>query len=101
VTIASNLAWVLATSPEAIHRNGHEAVRLAEWACNATAYKSPPLLDTLAAAYAEAGQFDQAVSTTLQAIEIVRSNPKSPTSTLESRLELYRAGRPYRESAGK
>jgi hypothetical protein len=41
------------------------------------------------------------VSTTLQAIEIVRSNPKSPTSTLESRLELYRAGRPYRESAGK
>ena len=101
VTIASNLAWVLATSPEAIHRNGHEAVRLAEWACNATAYKSPPLLDTLAAAYAEAGQFDQAVRTTLQAIEIVHSNPKSPTSALESRLELYRAGRPYRESAGK
>jgi tetratricopeptide (TPR) repeat protein len=101
VTIASNLAWILATSPEAMQRNGHEAVRLAEWACKATAYKSPPLLDTLAAAYAEVGQFDKAVSTTLKAIEIVHSNPKSPTSTLESRLELYRAGRPYHESGGK
>ncbi len=101
VTIASNLAWVLATSPEAIHRDGREAVRLAEWACKATAYKSPPLLDTLAAAYAEAGQFDEAVSTTLQALEIVRANPASSTATLESRLELYRAGKPYRESAGQ
>ena len=101
VTITSNLAWVLATSPEAMHRNGPEAVRLAEWACKATAYKSPPLLDTLAAAYAEAGQFDQAVSTTLQAIEIVRTNPASSTAELESRLQLYKAGKPYRESAGR
>jgi Flp pilus assembly protein TadD len=101
VTIASNLAWVLATCPEAIHRDGQEAVRLAEWACKATAYKSPPLLDTLAAAYAEAGQFDQAVRTTLQAIEIIRTSPTSSTAAMESRLELYRAGRPYRESAAQ
>ena len=99
VSIASNLAWVLATSPETMHRNGHRAVELAEWACKATAYKSPPLLDTLAAAYAEAGQFDQAVETTLQAIEIVRTDAKASTATLESRLKLYRAGRPYHESA--
>ncbi len=101
VTIASNLAWVLATSPETMHRNGHRAVQLAEWACKATAYKSAPVLDTLAAAYAEAGQFDKAVRTTLQAIEIVRSDPKASTATLESRLKLYRTGRPYRESAGQ
>jgi Flp pilus assembly protein TadD len=101
ISVANNLAWVLATSPEAKHRNGPRAVQLAEWACKTTAYKSPPLLDSLAAAYAEVGQFDQAVRTTLQAIEIVRINPKVSTTTLESRLELYRAGRPYRESAGQ
>jgi Flp pilus assembly protein TadD len=101
VAIASNLAWVLATSPEAIHRDGDRAVQLAEWACKATAHKSPPLLDTLAAAYAEVGQFDQAVRTTIQAIEVVRSNSKASTATLESRLKLYRAARPYRESAGQ
>ena len=101
VTVASNLAWVLATSPETIHRDGPRAVRLAEFACKSTAYKSPPLLDTLAAAYAEVGQFDQAVRTTLQAIEIVRSNPRASTATLESRLVLYRAGKPYRESSGQ
>jgi len=101
ITVASNLAWLLATSPEKKHRDGPRAVRLAELACKATAYKSPPLLDTLAAAYAEVGQFDQAIRITLQAIEIVRSNPKASTATLESRLKLYRDGKPYRESAGQ
>jgi len=59
------------------------------------------LLETLAAAYAEVGKFDQAEKTILQAIEIIRRNPKTSTETLESRLKLYRAGKPYRESAGK
>ena len=97
VAVASNLAWVLATSPEAKHRNGVRAVRLAEWACKATTYKSPPLLATLSAAYAEAGQFEQAISSTLKAIGIVQKNPNASTTTLESRLELYKAGKPYRE----
>ncbi len=101
VTIVNNLAWLLATAPEAAHRDGPRAVRLAEWACKATSYKSPPLLDSLAAAYAETGQFDQAIRTTQQAIEIVRSNPKASTATLESRLVLYRAGQPYREPPPK
>jgi tetratricopeptide (TPR) repeat protein len=101
VTVANNLAWVLATCPEAVYRDGPRALRLAEWACKATSYKSPPLLDSLAAAYAEVGQFDQAVRTTQQAMEIVRSNPKASTETLASRLELYEAGRPYREPASK
>jgi Tol biopolymer transport system component/Flp pilus assembly protein TadD len=98
VTIVNNLAWLLATSPEAAQRDGPRAVRLAEWACKTTSYKSPPLLDSLAAAYALTGQFDRAIRTTEQAIEIVRRNPKASTETLESRLKLYRAGRPYREA---
>jgi len=101
VAIVNNLAWLLATSPEATHRDGPRAVRLAEWACKTTSYKSPPLLDSLAAAYAQIGQFDQAIRTTEQAIEIVRRNPKASTETLESRLKLYRAGLPYREPPPK
>ncbi|MCL5279923.1 MAG: tetratricopeptide repeat protein [Planctomycetes bacterium] len=98
VTIVNNLAWLLATSPQATQRDGPRAVRLAEWACKTTSYKSPPLLDSLAAAYAQIGQFDQAIRTTEQAIAIVRTNPKASTATLESRLKLYQAGRPYREA---
>jgi Tol biopolymer transport system component/Flp pilus assembly protein TadD len=98
VTIINNLAWLLATSPEATQRDGPRAVRLAEWACKTTSYKSPPLLDSLAAAYARIGQFDRAIHTTEQAIEIVRRNPKASTETLESRLKLYRAGLPYHEA---
>jgi Tol biopolymer transport system component/Flp pilus assembly protein TadD len=101
VTVVNNLAWLLATSPEATLRDGRRAVRLAEWACQSTSHKSPPLLDSLAAAYAETGQFDLAIRTTLQAIEIVRGNPKASTNTLESRLTLYKAGKPYHESPPK
>lgn len=98
VTVANNLAWLLATCPEPRYRNGPRALRLARQACEATGHKSPPLLDSLAAAYAETGQFDQAVAITRQALEIVRRNPKVSTETLKSRLRLYEAGKPYRES---
>jgi len=101
VTIANNLAWLLATCPEAAYRDGPRALRLAQWACKATSHKSPPLLDSLAAAYAEVGQFDEAVKVARQAIETVRTNPKASTETLESRLALYLAGKPCRESAKK
>ena len=101
VSVANNLAWLLATCPDAAYRDGPRALRLAEWACKATSHQSPPLLDSLAAAYAEVGQFDEAVRVTRQAIEIVRSNPKASTETLESRLALYLAGKPCRESAKK
>jgi Flp pilus assembly protein TadD len=101
VSVANNLAWLLATCPEGTYRDGPRAVRLAEWACKATSFKSPPLLDSLAAAYAESGRFEEAIRITRQAIEIVRGNPKASTEALESRLSLYLAGKPYRESARK
>ena len=59
----NNLAWALATSPEDGLRNGAEAVRLAEHACELTHYREPLFLGTLAAAYAEAGRFPEAVTT--------------------------------------
>lgn len=101
VTIVNNLAWLLATSPQAAQRDGPRALRLAQWACQATSNKSPPLLDSLAAAYAETGQFEQAIRTTEQAIEIVRRNPKASTETLESRLKQYKESKPYHEAESR
>ncbi|MCU0916364.1 MAG: tetratricopeptide repeat protein [Planctomycetes bacterium] len=97
VSLANNLAWLLATCPEGMFRDGPRALQLAEWACQATAYKSPPLLDSLAAAYAEVGRFDEAVRTIQKAIAIVRGNPKASTAILESRLGLYQAAKPCRD----
>ena len=59
----NNLAWILAASADPQVRNGPEAVLLAERACKLTDYKKPLLVGTLAAAYAEAGRFPEAVAT--------------------------------------
>jgi hypothetical protein len=61
VEALANLAWILATDPDADLRNGSEAVELATRACKETSYRQVTLIETLAAAYAEAGQFDRAV----------------------------------------
>ena len=65
---ANNLAWLLATHPDAELRDGAEAVRVAERMCEAVPAPPPVLLDTLSAAYAEAGRFDDALRTVDRAI---------------------------------
>ncbi|MFT5110024.1 MAG: tetratricopeptide (TPR) repeat protein, partial [Pseudoalteromonas tetraodonis] len=95
---ANNLAWVLATHPAEAQRNGKEAVRLAERACEITGEKIPPLLGTLAAAHAEAGEFEKAVAVGRRAVEAAREFSKEEMATrLEERLKLYRAGKAYRD----
>jgi tetratricopeptide (TPR) repeat protein len=89
-------AWVRATSPDAALRDGVGAVRWAESACALTDYANPQYLDTLAAAYAEAGRFADAGRVARQAIELAGSDEKT-AAALRSRLALYEAERPYRE----
>jgi tetratricopeptide (TPR) repeat protein len=97
----NNLAVLLATAPEAGLRNGAEAVQLAERACALTANRNPVLLTTLAAAYAEAGRFEEAIQTAQQAIKFAReAAPKSWSSAtcsccsiLPPRRALSSAGR--------
>jgi tetratricopeptide (TPR) repeat protein len=91
----NRLAWFLATCPEAAIRDGAEAVRLAEKAVAASNRKVPIYLDTLAAAYAEAGQFDKAVAVQKETIAISTSN--QARQWYASRLKLYEAKTPYRE----
>ena len=94
----NNLAWILATHPEPQLRDGAEAVRLAERACELTHYESPATLDTLGAAYAEAGQFDQAVKTAQQAIQLaLAAGNEELAKDVQRHLQLYRAEQPWRE----
>ena len=94
----NNLAWIRATHPNPKFRNGAEAVEFAEQACELVKEKNPSLLDTLAAAYAEAGRFPEAVARVEEAISLAASvGPGGLVPELERRLQGYRAGRPYRE----
>jgi tetratricopeptide (TPR) repeat protein len=98
VGVLNNLAWLLATSPDAAVRNGAEAVTLAERACRLTENKQPVLIGTLAAAYAEAGRFADAVQTAEKARDLAQKlDLKDLADRNTQLLELYRAGKPYRE----
>ena len=91
-----NLAWLLATHPSAEFRNGSEAVRYAEQARHmADAVELPQALDTLAASYAEAGRFQQAVATAEEAIQTAEGQGnESLASAIRDRRKLYQAGKP-------
>ena len=93
------LAWMLATHPDASVRNGAEAVKLAERACALTEFKNPHYLDVLGAALAEAGRFPEAVAMVEKALQLVKGTPTvGAAGEYAARLELYRAGRAYRQA---
>lgn len=92
---ANNLAWLLATSPEASLRDGAEAVDLAE-GCVAIR-RSPSTLDTLAAALARAGRFEEAVAVQEEALRLNRASQEVPQADLEGRLASYVSGKAYQQ----
>ncbi|MEN6458941.1 MAG: tetratricopeptide repeat protein [Thermoguttaceae bacterium] len=94
----NGLAWLLATNPDASVRNGVNAVQVAERAVRATGGREPQVLDTLAAAYAEAGRFSEAVAVARKALELAtRQNDWALAKELREHLTLFVAGKPYRE----
>jgi tetratricopeptide (TPR) repeat protein len=96
--MTSRLAWLLATAPEPDLRAGAEAVDLAEAAVRATAGAAPEVLDVLAAAYAEAGRFEEAARTAGRALELAQARGQGELArALAARLTLYEEGRPFRE----
>jgi tetratricopeptide (TPR) repeat protein len=95
----NDLAWILAASKEATIRNPDKAVGLALRACELTNSNRPDFLDTLAAAYAAAGNFHKAIETAEKALELCQSSEQSLLKKeIENRLDLYKAGRPYIEN---
>ena len=98
--IDNQLAWLLATSSEAGLRDGPRAVQLAERACQLTDFKEPVYVGTLAAAYAEAGQFEPAIVAAQKACELAsKSGTPKVLEANQERLVLYRAHQPYHEDA--
>jgi Tfp pilus assembly protein PilF len=96
----NNLAWVLAATPDDELRNGAEAVRLAERACELTHHGEPLFIGTLAAAYAEAGRFPEAVTTEEKAEQLATAAGLTAVAAKDRELlELYRASKPYHEPA--
>jgi Flp pilus assembly protein TadD len=92
----NNAAWIRATAADASLRDGEEAVRLAERLCRLSA--TPFDLDTLAAAYAEAGRFAEAVATAEKALGAAAAAGNETLATkIGRRLELYRRGEAFRE----
>lgn len=95
VELANALAWLRATCPEASSRDGRAAIQVGTKACETTSWRDPNLIDTLAAAYAEVGNFDQAVKFQQQALQL-RSSPDT-RKHMQERLLSYQHHKPYRE----
>lgn len=97
LNMANNLAWLLATADDATLRDGQQAVELAERVCDRTQRKDPKLLDTLAAAYAEAGRFEEAVAAADRALELAeQANADDLVSKIKARRHLYQSRQAYR-----
>jgi tetratricopeptide (TPR) repeat protein len=93
----NSIAWLQATCPGAEFRDGAKAVENAVKACELTNWKNAGFLDTLAAAYAEAGDFDEAIKWQNEAIKLLSQEGEGPPPNMEKRLKLYQSGQPYRE----
>ncbi|MBX9790765.1 MAG: tetratricopeptide repeat protein [Pirellulales bacterium] len=99
--IANALAWHLATSQALTARDGRRAIELALQACRATHHRNAAYLDTLAAAYAEAGQFDEAIQVAGLAAQVANAESNNDLAeAIVARLELYRRQQPFRASVG-
>src|SRR5439155_1252124 len=98
----TSLAWILATHPDATLRNGTEAVQLAERACQQTSHRNVGALDTLAAAYAEVGRFQEAVQTAESALQIAQSAGQPQlVQSIRAHADAYRLSQPVREKRAR
>jgi tetratricopeptide (TPR) repeat protein len=94
----NNLAWELATDPRASARDGPRAVTLAQHACELTKYDKTVYIGTLAAAYAEAGRFDDAIATAQRACDLAATNGETALQQKnQALLEQYRKHQPLRQ----
>jgi tetratricopeptide (TPR) repeat protein len=109
--LLNNFSWVLATAPDAKLRDGKRALEMGLKACEKTSYKRPHILSTLAAAYAETGDFDNAKKWSAEAVKLASVKPKDDKEDdeeadddSEMKVELqkehdsYKDKKPWREA---
>ncbi len=92
----NDLAWLLAVCPSDDVRGGAGALGLIEPACQATGYRDPVLLSTLAAAYAEVGRFAEAAAIATKSLGLLKPEDKALAQTIRQHLECYQDERPCR-----
>ncbi len=92
---ADSAAWLMATAPDAKLRDGKRAVTLAQIACELTQWKNGSYVDTLAAAFAETGDYAEAVRRQQQALANAEFE-QSEGKNARARLAMYKAGKPNR-----
>jgi tetratricopeptide (TPR) repeat protein len=94
-SVQNNLAWLLAACPKASLRDGNKAVELARQANKLTGGENPLILHTLAAAFAEAGRFSEAMETAQRALRLAEAQSYTGLAgQLRSEMNLYQAGKP-------
>jgi tetratricopeptide (TPR) repeat protein len=99
VQACNNLAWILASNPDASLRNGPTAVTLAERAEQLSRGENPVVLGTLAVAYANVGNFTRAIATAQRALDTSIVNSNSPfAAALRAQISLYQTGTPFRDT---
>jgi tetratricopeptide (TPR) repeat protein len=96
----NDLAWMLSTAPEVKLRDGDSAVGLVQKVIEATGDRDPNTLDTLAAAYAETGDFPKALETAREALVLAeKAGNRELADSLRKEIRLYESGQPLREPA--
>jgi len=95
--ILNNLAWVLATSPMDDVRDGKRSIELGLKASELTEFKEAHILSTLAAGYAEAGDFEKAIEWSSKAVEIADEDDDEQLDQLKEELKSYQENKPWRE----
>ena len=93
----NNYSWLLSTCPDEAFRNGERALEMAKTASEETFYKQPHILSTLAAAYAELGDFETARSWSQKAVELGEKTQHESLDSLKKELEPYKENKPWRE----
>jgi tetratricopeptide (TPR) repeat protein len=94
----NNLAWLLATAGNISVQDANKAIEFAQRACELKGYNEPEFLDTMAAAYAAGGRFNDAVTTARQAVDIAKAHGREDLAgEIENRIKLYESGQRYRQ----
>jgi tetratricopeptide (TPR) repeat protein len=97
----NNLAWLIATNPDIQNRDPNEAIRIADHACELVIRDDPALpvlMGTLAAAYASAGRFGEAIDTANRAVNLAdAANQPQVKKIIQYHLSFYTHGKPYIE----
>jgi tetratricopeptide (TPR) repeat protein len=100
MVMGNEMAWLMATVPDAKLRNAPQAIQIGERLAELTARKQPKPLDTLAAAYAEAGRYKEAVAAAREAAALAEAQGQTNlASEIKARVALYANRHSYRIGA--